>query len=87
MRSYQIVVDSTISAVLDDDFIVDKRGDRPALKSEVCFEVVDEFPFSSLSSAREDARLLFFSGCLAVPYFTIDNEISSFGNFSFDFFH
>ena len=66
-RSYQVVVDSTISGVLDDDFIVDKRGDRPALKSKVCFEIVDEFPFSSFSGAREDARLFFLSGCLAVP--------------------
>ena len=66
-RSQQIVADSIISGVLDDDFIVDKRGDRPALKSKVCFEIVDEFPFSSFSGAREDARLFFFSGCLAVP--------------------
>ena len=66
-RSYQIVADSIISGVLDDDFIVDKRGDRPALKSEVCFEVVDEFPQNSFNSARDDARLLLFSECLAVP--------------------
>ena len=66
-RSYQVVVDSTISGVLDDDFIVDKRGDRPTLKSKVCFEVVDEFPQNSFNSARDDARLLLFSECLAVP--------------------
>ena len=71
---------------LDDDFIVNKRGDGPALQSKVCFEVVDKFPFRSFSGARENARLFFFSGCLAVPELTIDNETSRLGNFSFDLF-
>ena len=85
-RIYEIVVYFFVYRALDDDFIVNKRGDGPALQSKVCFEVVDKFPFHSFSGARENARIFLFSGCFAVPEFPVDNETSRLGNFSFDLF-
>ena len=51
---------SGVSGLVNEDLIMDKSGSGPSIRCEVRFEVIHNFPFDFLNSARENTRLLFF---------------------------